>query len=510
MKTKRIVAAILAVVLAGTCIGCKKESTGKDDRVKLTWLFAGAGKLADSDMVWEEYNKQLEKVMPDVKIEFKNVATADYAEKWKLMMAAQESVDIAWVGWMLDLQSEVTKGAFTELNDLIDEYGKDMKKEIPDFAMKKGMFEGKLYMIPIYQELADQQPIALRTIKSLSDKYLDKAKAEEIFKDETKPLKRADMAVFEEFFEKLKQNGELRKGVSETFSNFFADRIGRPTGLQPIAANAYIDVNNFDGKVYNLLSDFPETKEYYEMKRDWFEKGYIRNDILGLQDWRSDEGKENGYVMWAHADGMNTALSESEKYGFDIDAIRVRSSSFVNHTPPLTAITILSTCKEPEKAMQVIDLMNTAKGKDLYNLLCYGIEGTHYNKVSENRIEMITQGTPFSSQNKYGYNKWIVGNILNGYENQLEPEGYNDYVKEVNSELTVSPIMGFSFDTTEVTNEIAQYDAIMKEYSDIGTGAFADWEKRLDERNKKLKSAGCDKIVEEAQKQLNEWLKKNK
>lgn len=510
MKTKRIIAGLIAAALVCSGAGCKKEKSGEKEQVKLTWLFGGAGKLADSDMVWEEYNKQLEKVMPGVKIEFKNVATSDYAEKWKLMMAAQEDVDIAWVGWMLDLQSEVTKGAFTELNDLLDKYGKDMKKEIPDFAMKKGMFNGKLYMIPIYQELADQQPVAVRTIKELSDKYLDKAKAEEVFKDETRPLKREDMAVFEDFLEKLKQNGEIRKGVSEMFSSFFADRIGRPTGLQPIIANAYIDVNNFDGKVYNLLSDFPATKEYYKMKRDWFEKGYIRNDILGLQDWRSDEGKENGYVMWAHSDGMNKAESESIKYGFPIDTVRVRSTSFVNHTPPLTAVSVLSGCKEPEKAMQVIDLMNTSKGKDLYNLLCYGMEGKHYNKVSENRIEMITQGTPFSSQNKYGYNKWIVGNILNGYENQTEPEGYNDYVREVNSGLTISPIMGFSFDTTEVTNELAQYDAIMKEYSDIGTGAFADWEKRLDERNSKLKAAGCDKIVEEAQKQLKAWLKKNK
>lgn len=46
-----------------------------------------------------------------------------------------------------------------------------------------------------------------------------------------------------------------------------------------------------------------------------------------------------------------------------------------------TAISINS--KHPERAMQLIGLMNTEKGKDLYNLLVFGIEGEHYTKVND-------------------------------------------------------------------------------------------------------------------------------
>lgn len=39
--------------------------------------------------------------------------------------------------------------------------------------------------------------------------------------------------------------------------------------------------------------------------------------------------------------------------------------------------------------MQLIGLMNTEKGKDLYNLLVFGIEGEHYTKVNDKEIQPI-------------------------------------------------------------------------------------------------------------------------
>ena len=38
--------------------------------------------------------------------------------------------------------------------------------------------------------------------------------------------------------------------------------------------------------------------------------------------------------------------------------------------------------------MQLIGLMNTEKGKDLYNLLVFGIEGEHYTKVNDKEFNL--------------------------------------------------------------------------------------------------------------------------
>ena len=60
-----------------------------------------------------------------------------------------------------------------------------------------------------------------------------------------------------------------------------------------------------------------------------------------------------------------------------------------------TAISINSA--HPERAMKLIELMNTEKGKGhLYNLLVYGIEGEHYTKVNDNEIQPIGYTSPTS------------------------------------------------------------------------------------------------------------------
>ena len=44
MKTKRIIAGLIAAALVCSSAGCKKEKSGEKEQVKLTWLFGGAGK----------------------------------------------------------------------------------------------------------------------------------------------------------------------------------------------------------------------------------------------------------------------------------------------------------------------------------------------------------------------------------------------------------------------------------------------------------------------------------
>ena len=55
--------------------------------------------------------------------------------------------------------------------------------------------------------------------------------------------------------------------------------------------------------------------------------------------------------------------------------------------------------------------------------------------------------------------------------------------------------------------EIAQYQAIMKEYEYLDAGTTPNYKEKLKERNAKLKAGGSDKIVEEVQRQVNKWMK---
>lgn len=70
-----------------------------------------------------------------------------------LQVRPNEDLDILWHGWMIPYTSEVKKGSYLELDDLIDEYAPDLKKEIPDKIMDKQRVDGKLYSIPCMQQM---------------------------------------------------------------------------------------------------------------------------------------------------------------------------------------------------------------------------------------------------------------------------------------------------------------------------------------------------------------------
>ena len=82
--------------------------------------------------------------------------------------------------------------------------------------------------------------------------------------------------------------------------------------------------------------------------------------------------------------------------------------------------------------------------------------------------------------------------ILEEFENSTSPERW-------------SPAMGYSFDSSSVSTEIASVSAVIEQYGkSINCGAL-DPEKALPEFINSLKSAGIDKVIAENQRQLDEW-----
>ena len=511
-KLLRVVAIVLSLMLIiGTVAGCgKKETSKKDDgNVTLKWVIGATGAMKDCNRVFAEFNKQLQNYMPGTTVEFEVIAYSDFAEKWNLMAASREKVDLVWAGWMLDLDEEVRKGSFREMDDLL-QYAPEMVEEIPSNILDLCRVKGELYAIPCYQMMTGL-PYGYKVPKDLAEEYgLDHEKIAATFKNDESPSKE-DFKVFEEYLERLKADGKLGKGVSKSFLDSVMGWMkGRgPVGTQ-VTANAFIDTSNDDLKVYDHIAI--EGTDYYDLVTEWFNKGYIRKDILSLTDVTADEGKEGGYVLWAGSCFKGASETESKKFGMDIYCQAIFDRFTVSHRRPSTNTAISKTSKNPEKAMEIINLMNSTKGKDLFNLLVFGLEGEHYKKVDDTKIEWLLESAPgTSSDNAYGLDAWALGNTFNAYTTQYDAEGWNDYIlNEVNKNAIVSPLAGFSLDRQPIKLEIAQYDAIFNEYVYLDLGATDNYKELLKERNEKLKKAGSDKILKEVQRQIDEWKKSKK
>lgn len=109
---------------------------------------------------------------------------------------------------------------------------------------------------------------------------------------------------------------------------------------------------------------------------------------------------------------------------------------------------ISTTSKNPEKAMQLLNLINT--DKDLYNLLCHGIEGKHYIKVDSQTVKAIPDG---------GYEPntdWEFGCQFNGYYREGQKPGIWEETVKINESAAPSPIIGFVFDPLPVKTQVAQ------------------------------------------------------
>ena len=70
---------------------------------------------------------------------------------------------------------------------------------------------------------------------------------------------------------------------------------------------------------------------------------------------------------------------------------------------------------------------------------------------------------------------------------------------------------GFSFDSTVVTDQVAQCTSVESEFNkSIIFGAVSDIDQSIAEFNEKLYAAGLQDIMDAKQEQLDAWLANNK
>lgn len=502
---KRCLCIVFVLVLGITALsgcGAKKEASS-DEYVKLKWVFGGPGKLADSDRVWALFNEKLAEYIPNTEIEFVCIPHADYAEKWRLMSASQEQVDIVWVSWALNFAEEVSKGSYLDITDLVEKYGQDMQAGFPDWLLDLTSIDGRIYAIPNYQMMTNPNGFSIEK-SHVDNGWLDIQAAEALLTGD-KMLTKSDYKMFEDYFTKVLASDEKVKYVSwEFLKRGIKEKIGLPAeGLERITGNAVVKRGDKGYKVYDLISDFPESYQYYDLMNEWYNKGIIRKDIL-----ETPSEKEGKYLLWWSTVLKGAKERVEAKRGVPMEVFGRETQLYVNYNGVSTSTALASTCSNPERAMQVLNLLNSEKGAELLNLLSYGIEGEHYKKISDKRIEWLGAGVPGSSNNKYGYENWALGNALVSYTTQNDPEDWNEYIQnDVNMKAEISPLAGFSLDLAPIKFEVAQYNAIMKEYEYLERGTTPNYKEILEQRNQKLREAGSEKIVAEVQRQIDEWAK---
>lgn len=487
---KRFAAFGLAAVLAmGTLAGCggKKSETNEngEEIVELTWYQVGDTQKDQQEVIDKVNEYTSEKI--GVKLNVISVGWGDYNQKMQVIINTGDNWDLCFTcSWANDYLQNANKGAFLALDDLIKD--KEMYKTIDSRFWEAAKVKGKTYGVPSEKEIGSM-PMWVFT-KEYVDKY--NIPYEEIHTLED----------LEPWLKVIKEN------EPDVVPLYLTKDYTAPTYMDKIQDPVGIEYGDDTLTVKNVF-ETEKMQSTLKTMRKYYEAGYINKDAATA----SDDKAQKRFVT--KGDGQPYAeLIWGKDLGYEVVATPIMDTSVTNSSArgALTAVNAQS--EHPEKAVELLNLINT--DEYLRNLLNYGIEGTHWEKAEVPAEEaQAAEGKPYVYEHKikliegaskdYSVPYWVQGGLFNTYVLENEPVDKWATFKEFNDASEEAPSFGFDFDLEPVSTEVAGFRNVLDEFGKSLYTGSVDPDEYLPKLQEKLEATGIDKVIDEMQKQIDEW-----
>ena len=501
IKLPALILACALLAAAGCSAGAKNtDAADSAGTVTLHWMVVGE-KSKNSDDVFNEFNRRLRAFFPDTAVEFEVVPKESYKEKWDMKLATNEPLDIAWIGnELFNYTEEVKKGSFIALDYLLNTCGQELLPQIPEKVWAIQRRDGKIYSVPLMGTLY-RRDVALAARKS-SVRGFGTAKFAQIgsVNRSSGYTNEACYRAIEEYLEYLKQNGLTGTGVScRTFAEI-ADK--GLEGLYGAGSPFVIRIFDTTPTVYNKY-ELKTYRDYFAAMSRWYKNGYIRENIEEVLNASADDGKKGGSSIFLDEYGEHG--SAFDRIATEYEAVRepLQDYKYISFEACRNAAVIPRTSQNPRRAMEVLTLLNTERGEELYRLLVNGFERRHYVLMSNDRVDKVTdeRGKPL-----YDLSQYTVGNAFLNFE---IAEGEFEQLNNYNENALVSRLSGFELDTRMIVLEMQKIKLTAEEYVPrLSRGTAEDWESLYDEFIEKMRLAGSGKVVLEMQRQIDAFMEK--
>ncbi len=473
---KKLLAGMLVLVMALQLCACNKQEGAKSDVPTLLWYVNGESQ-PDVSSVMAEANKILEPKI-GAKLDLQFIADGAFSEKMQLAMAAGEKFDLCFTGYVNNFQTAVQRGGFASLNDYLEK-SPALKEALPQFAWDCVTIDGNIYAVPNTQFWG--YGIHAYTFKDLADKYGLVPENVKSYKD------------LESYLKKIKEN---EPDYYPARGNLILDVFFADTDRENLTSGVTA-IYDEDGNVVDIKAshEWDYYKKGYEEAHRWYKEGFLRPDIASVSDDNQDY-KMGKYAMWFHSYTPGQLTQLKDLFGKEVIKIQLDEFLIEATYPQATMIAVNKKSENPEKAVKLIELLNT--DKEFYNLISFGVAGKHYDKLEGDYIKLKEDST-------YKPNAaWKFGNNFNAYLLEGMDADTYEVSKELNETSRISPIVGFKFDNTNVTSEISQITSVTGEYKAMMSGSV-DPSEYWDEYVQRLEEAGIMTVKEEAIKQFEEW-----
>ncbi|QJD82545.1 extracellular solute-binding protein [Cohnella herbarum] len=529
---KLFIMLVVIALLAGCASGNKNESEGTtgsketasagsneetknsasvsgDNKISIVLSHSEAAYAKQADAKNDMYIKKLEELSGyDLDIEI--LGHADYGQQLSLRFASGELPDLIRTASIEagEHKGAVDNGAFTEIGPLLDQYGPNLKNDIPEeiWKDKRVSKDGKIYGIPVLMGAGNTR------IAFIRQDWLNKLNMKS-------PETLDDWLNYYEAVKKEDMNGNGdpndEYGI-EMFENmWFSEIFFQSFGVHP---SVWHEV---DGQ---LIPDMirPEMKEAVQFYRTLFEKGYVNPDFVTKKesDFRADiyNGKVGSWAGETYQ--YNPSYSKTNGPKWFVNQPDQVDVSFI--APPkgprgqtgygmkgdgiYFVWVIPSSVKNPEKIIKFLDWTWASEEADRF--FKFGIEGHNY--TLENGEVKYDVGSKENSDNdtfqmyQLTLNTREIGLNNPDVVKQL-PEGDKIVAGyELSDSLVMDHVIGIpTLKTFEEKPELYPFGSLFIEmFLKVMTG-----EKGIDEFDKFVanwKKRGGDQAIEDATKWYNE------
>jgi putative aldouronate transport system substrate-binding protein len=524
MKRKKTAALLLAIALVlCTCLtACSNSASGANNNSSTTGENSGgsetssgaeedaSGAVQDLDEVTlliyafgngtnEEQNEAVaaeisayckEKINANVEIRF---SYGDYASQMTALDGSGEPYDICWCSsWFNNYINNANSGAYMAIEDMLPVYAPRLYSEVLNESFWDAVtLNGHIYGVPIKLNSARE------SVWVVPEEYAEKYNFD-VTKVET-------LSDFHDYLTAIKDDlGSVpafsvapTRYLQEYYVDLFdgASCVGYERNDDPADGVSIINVWDND-----YMRDYVKTM--YEFNQEGLVRPYGKAE--------ADFTEFSAILNATYSPGMETSFLRNNvplcEDVYSSVRIKINGKGLLTTGGVQQAMNAISAnSKNPERALMFLELVNT--DEYLYNLMAYGIEGVNYTLEENQTVTM-------NSSNPYQWAGYGIGNYELAYLSSSNADlTLKEKTKEWMDNADSSPLMGFVPDSSSITMELTNISTVVNEYligTENGNGIFMHGQKSFEdgytEFMKKLETAGIQKVIEEMQRQVDEWL----
>lgn len=475
MKRKLITAILAASMVSATFVPAAVVQAEEIPTLRV-WAF-GEATTAECEVVSAALSEiTREKIGVNVEL-YETIDT----EKLNLAMTSGEKLDLV-CAHNLDQFGLVNSGMVLPLDELYAEHAADAAAIISEDDLKSLYYYGEMYFLPSNGDKARASGVVMR--KDIVEEL--GINVEEI----------TDMDSFHEVLVQVKEAGY--ENMYSLVPSWIGGGMQKTFHIDDIYNGLVVLADGFNPEDTTITSQY-ETQEWFDFcmyMYQWNQEGLLLPDAS-----TSTDNAPMKTVGFADFENLNpTKIADCENsWGHEfVSAQFVEPLKDTERTKGRWCIP--AGCSDPEKAMELWNLMYT--DKEVATLCAYGVEGVNYEWVEEGSVFKIPEGVT-DTYTTYDW-AWPNMNILPVVEG-ADP-GMRQALEDFNNSATSSTSLGFILDTSMIMNEITACNNVKQKYETPLQWGALNPEEAIPEFIAELEAAGIRTIHEEAQKQLDAYL----